>query len=161
MFRPAGRRTRRLTDFLRKRTKTPPGKRPELDGKSFPQLFRKRGVVFTDTADFTLRTARDGILHFLMVFDTVTSLCQKVVKRTGGEGNDTNYIFLSFVIRYLPVGLVGLVIAVIFAATMFSTWLESSSSFAISFSGTNFASASLRVFSMNPLKLLPPFQVRA
>jgi class 3 adenylate cyclase len=85
MFRPAGRRTRRLTDFLRRRTKTPAAKRPELDCKTFPELFRKRAVVFTDTADFTLRTARDGILHFLMVFDTVTSLAQKLVKKTGGE----------------------------------------------------------------------------
>jgi Na+/proline symporter len=32
--------------------------------------------------------------------------------------NDTNYIFLSFVINYLPVGVVGLVIAVIFTAAM-------------------------------------------
>jgi adenylate cyclase len=85
MFRPGGRRTRRLTDYLRKRKKRTAARRPELDGKSFPQLFRKRGIVFTDTADFTLRTARDGILHFLMVFDTATSVCQKVVKRTGGE----------------------------------------------------------------------------
>jgi SSS family transporter len=37
----------------------------------------------------------------------------------GGKGfKDTNYIFLTFVTHYLPVGLVGLVIAVIFAATM-------------------------------------------
>ena len=85
MFPPGGRRTRRLTDFLRKRTRTAAAKRPELDCKSFPQLFRKRGVVFTDTADFTLRTARDGILHFLMVFDTVAALAEKVVRRTGGE----------------------------------------------------------------------------
>ena len=85
MFRPAGRRTRRLTDFLRRRTKTPAAKRPELDCKTFPELFRKRAVVFTDTADFTLRTARDGILHFLMVFDTVATLAEKVVKKTGGE----------------------------------------------------------------------------
>jgi adenylate cyclase len=85
MFRPGGRRTRRLTDFLRRRTKTAPAKRPELDCKTFPDLFRKRAVVFTDTADFTLRTARDGILHFLMVFDAVTSLAEDVVKRTGGE----------------------------------------------------------------------------
>lgn len=34
--------------------------------------------------------------------------------------NDTNYIFLSFVTRYLPAGIVGLVIAVIFAAAMSS-----------------------------------------
>ncbi len=32
--------------------------------------------------------------------------------------NDTNYIFLSFVTRYLPAGVVGMVIAVIFAAAM-------------------------------------------
>ena len=44
----------------------------------------------------------------------------RLVERTTGETdfNDTNYIFLSFVTRYMPVGLVGLVLAVIFAATM-------------------------------------------
>jgi Na+/proline symporter len=44
----------------------------------------------------------------------------RLVERSGGEKgfSDTNYIFLSFVTRYLPAGLVGMVIAVIFAATM-------------------------------------------
>jgi Na+(H+)/acetate symporter ActP len=44
----------------------------------------------------------------------------RLVERSGGEKgfSDTNYIFLSFVTRYLPAGIVGLVIAVIFAATM-------------------------------------------
>ncbi|MEJ7677848.1 MAG: hypothetical protein WKG06_08270 [Segetibacter sp.] len=32
------------------------------------------------------------------------------------DNNDTNYIFLRFVIDYLPVGLVGLLIAIIFIA---------------------------------------------
>ncbi len=32
--------------------------------------------------------------------------------------NDTNYIFLSFVTRYMPVGLVGLILGVIFTAAM-------------------------------------------
>ncbi|MEO7648990.1 MAG: sodium:solute symporter, partial [Bryobacteraceae bacterium] len=35
--------------------------------------------------------------------------------------SDTNYIFLSFVTRYLPAGVVGLVIAVIFSAAMSAT----------------------------------------
>jgi Na+/proline symporter len=35
--------------------------------------------------------------------------------------HDTNYVFLSFVTRYLPAGLVGLIIAVIFSAAMSST----------------------------------------
>ncbi|MFN7997956.1 MAG: sodium:solute symporter [Bryobacteraceae bacterium] len=46
-----------------------------------------------------------------------------LVESTGGEKGfrDTNYIFLSFVTKYLPVGIVGLVIAVILAATMSSS----------------------------------------
>jgi len=39
----------------------------------------------------------------------------------GKEFDDTNYIFLSFVTRYLPVGVVGLLVAVIFSAAMSST----------------------------------------
>ncbi len=35
--------------------------------------------------------------------------------------NDTNYIFLTFVMRFLPVGVVGLVLAVIFTASMSSS----------------------------------------
>ena len=44
----------------------------------------------------------------------------RLVEKSGGEKDfsDTNYIFLSFVTRYLPTGLVGLLIAVVFAATM-------------------------------------------
>ncbi|HEV2199854.1 MAG TPA: sodium:solute symporter [Bryobacteraceae bacterium] len=39
----------------------------------------------------------------------------------GKDFHDTNYIFLSFVTNYLPVGVVGLIIAVIFTAAMSST----------------------------------------
>jgi len=47
----------------------------------------------------------------------------KLYVNTGGEKafNDTNYIFLSFVTHYLPAGVVGLLIAVIFAAAMSSS----------------------------------------
>jgi SSS family solute:Na+ symporter len=38
-------------------------------------------------------------------------------KAVGGDGNDTNYIFLRFVVDYLPIGLVGLLIAIIFLAS--------------------------------------------
>jgi adenylate cyclase len=51
----------------------------------FAALFRKRAVVFTDTADFTVRTARDGILHFLMVFERVVVAARPAVARVGGE----------------------------------------------------------------------------
>ena len=45
-----------------------------------------------------------------------------LVEKAGGAQGlvDTNYIFLTFVTRHLPAGLVGLVLAVIFGATMAS-----------------------------------------
>jgi Na+/proline symporter len=42
----------------------------------------------------------------------------------GADGNDTNYIFLSFVINFLPIGLIGLVLAAIISASMSSTSAE-------------------------------------
>jgi Na+/proline symporter len=52
--------------------------------------------------------------------DSARTQAAKLVEASGGEAgfSDTNYIFLSFVTRYLPTGIIGLVIAVIFAATM-------------------------------------------
>lgn len=38
-------------------------------------------------------------------------------REVGGDGNDTNYIFLRFVVDHLPAGLVGLLIAIIFLAS--------------------------------------------
>jgi len=48
-------------------------------------------------------------------------------KVPGSNRNDSNYIFLTFVINYLPAGLIGLVLAAIFAASMSSTSSEISS----------------------------------
>ncbi len=42
----------------------------------------------------------------------------------GSDGSDTNYVFLSFVLRHLPAGVIGLVLAAIFAASMSSTSAE-------------------------------------
>jgi SSS family transporter len=52
--------------------------------------------------------------------DSAREDAASLVERAGGEKGftDANYIFLSFVTRYMPAGIVGLVIAVIFAATM-------------------------------------------
>jgi solute:Na+ symporter, SSS family len=50
---------------------------------------------------------------------------QLMDEQTGRKGNsDTNYIFLRFVLDYFPPGLIGLLIAVIFAASMSSTSSE-------------------------------------
>jgi Na+/proline symporter len=53
-------------------------------------------------------------------FDAARQEGAKLVDKARGSSgfNDTNYIFLSFVTNYLPAGLVGLIIAVIFSAAM-------------------------------------------
>jgi SSS family transporter len=50
----------------------------------------------------------------------------KLIQATdpGAQTSDTNYIFLSFVLHFLPVGIIGLVLAAIFAASMNSSSSE-------------------------------------
>jgi len=49
--------------------------------------------------------------------DSLRGKVKQWINSSGGDGNDTNYIFLRFVIDYLPAGLVGLLIAIIFLAS--------------------------------------------
>jgi Na+/proline symporter len=58
----------------------------------------------------------------------------RLYQRTAGQSgfSDTNYIFLSFVTKYFPIGFIGLVIAVIFTATMSSSSGELNSLAAVS-----------------------------
>jgi Na+/proline symporter len=51
----------------------------------------------------------------------------KLAASSGGSGaSDTNYIFLTFVTQHLPAGVVGLILAVVFGATMTSISAEMS-----------------------------------
>lgn len=54
--------------------------------------------------------------------DEATDLIQKA--NPDADTNDINYIFLSFVVNFLPIGLVGLILAAILSASMSSTAAE-------------------------------------
>ena len=49
--------------------------------------------------------------------DSVRNKVKSWITQSGGDANDTNYIFLNFVVDYLPAGMVGLLIAIIFLAS--------------------------------------------
>ena len=85
LLRDGGTRTRRLVRFLRERARARASQRAKLDCAVWPELFRRRAVVFTDTADSTLRTARDGPLHCLMLFERLMPEIEKAVGGFGGE----------------------------------------------------------------------------
>jgi SSS family solute:Na+ symporter len=61
--------------------------------------------------------SKDGALQDFRAAQTNLDAARADALKLSGT-SDTNYIFLSFVTHYLPVGVVGLVIAVIFTAAM-------------------------------------------
>jgi solute:Na+ symporter, SSS family len=76
----------------------------------------------TATDNNSIALADQSIQSLKALHVSSDSLRKKVVKwvntkEVGGDGNDTNYIFLRFVVDNLPVGLVGLLIAIIFLAS--------------------------------------------
>lgn len=57
-------------------------------------------------------------------FNAIRKQATDLVKKNGGNSNDTNYVFPTFVTTYMPAGVVGLIIAAIFAAAMSSISAE-------------------------------------
>ena len=74
-----------LAAVLRRRERADPAARAALDARTRKALARPLAVVYTDTADFTRRVARHGILHFLMLFARVVRTLRPLVARHGGR----------------------------------------------------------------------------
>lgn len=74
-----------LAAALRRRESRAPWQRPAHDARILKSLARPLAVVYTDTADFTQRVERHGILHFLMVFARAVRALRPLVSRHGGR----------------------------------------------------------------------------
>ena len=95
--------------------------------RRYQQAFEKRkqaAMEFTDarhTGD-AVRSESKAVQYRAAQkeFDSVRKEGAALVEQVNGKKgfNDTNYVFLTFVTKYLPPGVVGLVIAVIFGAAM-------------------------------------------
>jgi Na+/proline symporter len=72
--------------------------------------------------DQTIQAVQESRALELNIKDEATALIKKADPSADTE--DTNYIFLSFVINYLPVGIIGLILAAILSASMSSTAAE-------------------------------------
>ncbi len=90
----------------------------ELQAKLNGIQHEKQSLVRAWSADKENTSLIDGIQGYIqqekLIQDSVKTLVSKVDALA--ETNDTNYIFLRFVIDFLPTGLIGLLIAVIFLA---------------------------------------------
>ncbi|MES2265258.1 MAG: sodium:solute symporter [Bacteroidota bacterium] len=77
-----------------------------------------------DSNDATqIANAKIGLKTAEKQTDTLRKSAINIIKKSSGNNavNDTNYVFLTFVTHYLPRGLIGLLIAIIFLASMGST----------------------------------------
>ncbi|MGB0888613.1 MAG: sodium:solute symporter [Vicingaceae bacterium] len=72
-----------------------------------------------ETLDYTIQTVKGNEAEALALRDKAKDLVNKAVPDNNSK--DSDYVFLSFIMNYLPMGLVGLLLAVIFSAAMSST----------------------------------------
>jgi SSS family solute:Na+ symporter len=68
-----------------------------------------------------IEIARSSMRESQEYAESIRAEAMTLIRENGQDANDTNYIFLYFVMSYLPLGLVGLIFACIFAASMSST----------------------------------------
>jgi Na+/proline symporter len=68
--------------------------------------------------------ATQQVQHHDAQLDSLRSDAKALIGKVGAEQKDDDYIFITWVINYLPIGLVGLLLAVIFSAAMSSTAAE-------------------------------------
>lgn len=83
------------------------------------ELVRQYALLRTNGAAATQQVLIDSVQLLQRRSDSLRGRVKYWIasKTEGGDANDTNYIFLRFVVDYLPAGLVGLLIAIIFLAS--------------------------------------------
>ena len=89
---------------------------------------RAREYVAAERAGDAAATAsaREALREAELRAKSVRAEAVDVIRRTdpGAQGSDTNYVFLSFVLHHLPTGIIGIVLAAIFAASMSASSAE-------------------------------------
>lgn len=81
------------------------------------QIQEQRAALMESYASSNDKELLNELTPIQQQADEARNSIKALVKKNGGDDNDTNYIFIRFVVDYLPVGLVGLLIAIIFLAS--------------------------------------------
>jgi len=86
----------------------------------YPQLRAEYDRAFAQRRQAALHMDLDGFRSAQREVDVVRGRALSLAGQATGQGrvNDTNYVFLWFVVHHIPAGVVGLIMAAIFAAAM-------------------------------------------
>ncbi|GGD26892.1 sodium:solute symporter [Flavobacterium orientale] len=105
-------------------------------GNDYKDLENRLGEIQEEKKEVTLTYAnqlnfdvdnpvlRKRIIALSEKEKTIREEAQVIIKKIKQEPNDKDYVFIHFILHYLPVGLVGLLLAVILSAAMSSTASE-------------------------------------
>jgi len=90
---------------------------------------REQSIALTDALRKDDQQKIDETTNRIMQLDIQTDTIRnrakaQIFKATGERGNDTDFVFINFVMSWLPHGLIGLLLAVVFSAAMSSTASE-------------------------------------
>ncbi len=79
--------------------------------------------AYKNNATEIILKEEEALVTYEQEYQTLRKKAKAVItsSNTTKDSDDSNYVFLNFVIHYLPKGLIGLIIAVIFLASMGST----------------------------------------
>lgn len=72
-----------------------------------------------ETLNYAIQTVKSNEAEAIVLRDKAKGLVSIAVPDNNSK--DSDYVFLSFIMNYLPIGLIGLLLAVIFSAAMSST----------------------------------------
>lgn len=83
-------------------------------------------LIDDNTSETEKEELKERVNHHESEMKNIRQEAINIIKKADphADTNDTNYIFLNFVIHYLPIGIIGLLIAVIFSASWSSTASE-------------------------------------
>lgn len=88
----------------------------------------KRELSLVHAKNNQLNFDSKGIENLLKILNTkekdIIIQSKEYIKLAGEEPNDKDYVFIYYILNYLPIGLIGLLIAVILSAAMSSTASE-------------------------------------
>ncbi len=94
--------------------------------KDFDNLQQLKRYKLRETLDESSRPSNTGLNEITFKEQQIREKAKTLIKKNNPDAdtNDTNYIFITYIVNYLPIGLIGLLLAAIIAASMSSTSAE-------------------------------------
>jgi Na+/proline symporter len=90
----------------------------------YEKAFEKRKIVATEYSITNSDSAKQAYVEANAEFLAARKKGVDFVKKDNASFNDVNYVFPNFVVQNMPIGVIGLIIAAIFAAAMSSISAE-------------------------------------